>query len=98
MSRRKSFVISFDEASQALIVGTVSNSEIEKQLSAALTVSWPLDSLHRHLTDDTARRLGVTALSVLALYNPELRPLLKVTPLPMPHIPASDNDDDEAGN
>lgn len=87
---RKSIVISYDEQSQQLVVGTLPNTVLAPMLGDALSVNWPLDRLGYELTDDTALRLGTTALSVLTLHNPELKPMLKVTPLPMPAIPKSD--------
>jgi hypothetical protein len=86
MTSRKSFVVSYDEATEQLVVCTISNSDLKPLLDHSMKVDWPLEKLNYELTDDVARRLGVTALSVLALHNPELKPMLRVTPLPMPPI------------
>lgn len=87
---RKSFVISYDDNDRQFVVGAVPSSALAPLLSDTLTANWSLDSLNFELTDDTARRLGVTALSVLALHNPELKPMLKVTPLSVPPIADSE--------
>lgn len=83
---RKSLVVSYGEAKEQLVVCTIENRELTPLLDVSMRAEWPLEKLNQELTDDVARRLGVTALSVLALHNPELKPMLKLTSLPMPPI------------
>ncbi|MGY6237016.1 hypothetical protein ACW910_05725 (plasmid) [Burkholderia ambifaria] len=72
-------MISFDEDNDKLTVCSISDDAIAGPLARALKADWPLDSINHEFTDDVAQRLGATALTVLAIYNPALKPMLKVT-------------------
>lgn len=75
---RRSIVVSYDEAEDKLTVCSLNDADIATFVARALKADWPLASVNHELTDDLAQRLGATALSVLALYNPTLKPMLKV--------------------
>ena len=85
---KRSFVVSFDEEEDKLTVCALNDADIAPFLSRALKADWPLASINHELTDDVAQRLGATALSVLALYSPALKPMLKVK-LEPPELPES---------
>ncbi|MFM0727426.1 hypothetical protein PQQ53_27500 [Paraburkholderia strydomiana] len=85
---KRSFVVSYDEEEDKLTVCALNDADIAPLLSRALKADWSLASINHELTDDVARRLGATALSVLALYNPTLKPMLKVK-LEPPELPES---------
>lgn len=76
---KRSFVVSYDEDNDKLTVCSISNDAIAEPLACALKADWPLDSINHELTDDVAQRLGATALTILAIYNPALKPMLKIT-------------------
>ncbi|CAI8939758.1 hypothetical protein [Burkholderia ambifaria] len=76
---KRSFVVSYDEDNDKLTVCSISNDAIAGPLARALKADWPLDSINHELTDDVAQRLGATALTILSIYNPALKPMLKVT-------------------
>ncbi|AXK63144.1 hypothetical protein DCN14_11155 [Burkholderia sp. IDO3] len=71
--------MSYDEDNDKLTVCSISNDAIAEPLARALKADWPLDSINHELTDDVAQRLGATALTILAIYNPALKPMLKIT-------------------
>ena len=81
---KRSFVLSYDENSQKLIVCSINRADIDQFIASALTVEWPLSDLNFDINDEVARRLGITALSVLSIYNPSLKPHLHTTPLEPP--------------
>jgi len=84
---KRSFVVSYDEAHDKLTVCSINDADIAPFMNKALTADWPLSKINHALTDDVAHRLGVTALTILAMYNPPLKSMLKVTPLPQPPLP-----------
>jgi hypothetical protein len=83
---KSSFVVSFDEAEQKFSVFAIKDSDIEAFKAATLVFDWPLTSIGDELGEEVGRRLGITALNVLALYHPTLKPLVKVKldPLVLP--------------
>jgi hypothetical protein len=75
---RSSFVVSFDEAEQKLSVFTVKDADIAPFKAETLVFDWPLSSIGNELGEEIGRRLGITALNVLALYHPALRSMVTV--------------------
>lgn len=86
---KRSFVVSYDEAADKLTVCSLNDADIAPFLARALKADWPLESVNHELTDAVAQRLGATALSVLALYSPALKPMLKVK-LEPPALPETE--------
>ncbi|WP_244109880.1 hypothetical protein [Burkholderia ambifaria] len=70
--------MSYDEENDKLTVCSISNDAIAAPLARALKADWPLESVNHELTDEVAQRLGATALTILAIYNPALKPMLKI--------------------
>ncbi|WP_155769765.1 hypothetical protein [Burkholderia vietnamiensis] len=70
--------MSYDEDEDKLTVCSLNDADLAPLLARALKADWPLGSVNHQLTDEVAHRLGATALSILALYNPTLKPMLKV--------------------
>lgn len=75
---RSSFVVSFDEAEQKFSVFTVKDADIAPFKAETLVFDWPLSSTGNELGEEVGRRLGITALNVLALYHPPLRQMVTV--------------------
>lgn len=86
---KRSFVVSYNEEDDKLTVCTLSQADLAPLIASAVKADWPLASIHHELTDEVALRLGVTALSVLAVHHPALQPMLKVTPLEVPPPPST---------
>lgn len=87
--KAKSFVVSYNEADDKLTVCSLFDSDIAPFVERALTADWPLSSVNHELNDEVAQRLGATALSILAVNNPTLKRMLKVT-LEAPEPPPAD--------
>ena len=83
---KRSIVLSYDETEDKLTICSVNDADIAPQLAHALKADWLLASINHEFTDSAAQRLGATVLSVLALYNPPLNPMLKVN-LEPPELP-----------
>jgi hypothetical protein len=81
---KRSFVVSFDEEQDKLTVCSLNDADIAPFLNRALKADWPLAGVSHELTDDVAQRLGAAALTVLSIYHPVLKPMLKVTVEPPP--------------
>ncbi|SAL55221.1 hypothetical protein AWB67_02471 [Caballeronia terrestris] len=77
----RSFVVSYDEEEEKLVVCAVNRADIDPFIAGALKAEWPLSSMENQIDDKIARRLGITAFEVLALYNPSLKQHLRITPL-----------------
>ncbi|MBN3806267.1 hypothetical protein GXB81_24885 [Paraburkholderia sp. Ac-20336] len=75
---KRSFVVSFDEEQDKLTVCSLNDADLAPFLNRALRADWPLADVNHELTDDVARRLGAAALTVLSVYHPALKPMLKV--------------------
>jgi hypothetical protein len=84
---KRSFVVSYDEVAEKLSVCALKDSDLAPLFCSEVVADWPLASVDYELGEDVARRLGITALSILALYNPTLRPMVKVKlePPPLPN-------------
>ncbi|WP_240702143.1 hypothetical protein [Trinickia terrae] len=89
---KRSFVVSYDETTEKLSVCALKDSDLAPLRGSEVVADWPLASINYELGEDVARRLGITALSILALYHPSLKPMLKVS-LQVPPLP----DDTPAG-
>lgn len=83
---RSSFVVSYDETEQKLSLFALKDSDIEAFKAETVVADWPLASIGSELGEDVARRLGITALNVLAIYHPALKPMItvKLEPPPLP--------------
>jgi hypothetical protein len=68
----RSFVVSYDEEEEKLVVCALNRSDIDGFIADALKVEWPVASMEHQIDDEIARRLGTTAFEILAIYNPSL--------------------------
>ncbi|MCA8016144.1 hypothetical protein [Burkholderia vietnamiensis] len=81
---KRSLVISFDEDEGKLVFCSVNDSAIASAVAGALKVDFPLETVNHEITDPVALRIGTTAVSVLSIYHPALKAMLKTTPLDVP--------------
>jgi len=81
---KRSFVVSYDEETEKLVVCSINCSDIDQFITDALKVEWPIADMKNQIDDEIAQRLGTTAFGILALYNPSLKPHLRMTPLKPP--------------
>jgi hypothetical protein len=58
----------------------LNRADVDPFIVRALKTEWPLSSMENQIDDEIARRLGITAFEILALYNPSLKPHLHTTP------------------
>ncbi|MEM5387431.1 hypothetical protein VSR68_28070 [Paraburkholderia phymatum] len=64
----------------------IKDSDIERFKAGTVGADWPLSSIVLELGEDTARRLGITALNVFAIYHPMLKPMITAK-LDIPALP-----------
>jgi hypothetical protein len=78
----KSIVVGYDAENRELTFQTVEDAKLRSLLTGTV---YPilLDDFGGRIDDEFARRFGVAILNCLALYKPELKPLMSVTEQPM---------------
>ena len=72
-------LITYDEEGQQIETCTVDRDAVAALKDRALVVPWPLEARSFRLDDEFARRLGGTALFLLATTQPELKDFIAVT-------------------
>jgi hypothetical protein len=75
-------VIAYDEHEQALQICTIHREPIARRIESALVMPWPLADENFELGDEFARKIGGIVFNLLAVHQPELKPLISVTPHP----------------
>ncbi|WP_227246562.1 hypothetical protein [Paraburkholderia caribensis] len=86
---KSSFVVSYDDAEKKLSVFVVKDSDIQSFKESTVVADWPLSAIGDELGEEVARRLGITALNVLAIYHPALKSRVTVK-LEQPMVPDRD--------
>ncbi|SAL34388.1 hypothetical protein AWB65_02368 [Caballeronia humi] len=86
MSRQRtpsSVVVRYDDARKMLICNTVADDQIQPLCAGKLDIPVLLDDFDYQIDDEFARRFGGAVLSLLANYQPELKPFISFTEQPV---------------
>lgn len=78
MSRR-CVVITYDPENERLVSYSCEEDKIKPAIAGKFELPLNLEDFGRNIDDEFARKFGVASLSVLALYNPELKDFLNFT-------------------
>ncbi|WP_322107356.1 hypothetical protein [Paraburkholderia sp. J41] len=79
-SKARCVIVAYNEDGEEVQTCTVDRAAVEKLMANALSVNWPLQEYGGKFDDEFARRIGGTALHLLAAYQPALKEHLAVTP------------------
>ena len=79
MKKPRCVVIAYDEDNNAIETCTVDREAIEQVRKASMIMPWSIDEYGGKLDDEFARKLGGASLLLLAIQQPELKPLIAVT-------------------